>query len=79
VPKINASLLLHYAGLGTRINAGIPDYEEALKKNKVDYKLYIYENINHAFHNDTSEARYDEEAAKLAWQRTIDFFHEKLK
>lgn len=79
VPKINASLLLNYAGLDTRINAGIPDYEDALKKNKIDYQLYIYDNVNHAFHNDTSEARYNKEAATLAWQRTIDFFNEKLR
>lgn len=79
VPKIKASLLLHYAGLDERINAGIPGYEAALKKANVDYRLYMYENTQHAFHNNTAEARYDEAAAKLAWQRTIAFFKEKLK
>jgi carboxymethylenebutenolidase len=79
VPKIKASLLLHYAGLDQGINAGIPAYETALKQAKVDYTLYMYENTQHAFHNDTSSARYDEAAAKLAWQRTIAFFKEKLR
>lgn len=78
VPKIKASLLLHYAGLDERINAGIPAYEEALKANNVDYQLFIYDGVNHAFNNDTSPTRYDEAAAKLAWQRTIDFFRSKL-
>jgi carboxymethylenebutenolidase len=64
--------------LDERVNAGIPAYEAALKKNNVDYELYIYEGANHAFHNDTSEARYKEDAAKLAWQRTMDFFKKHL-
>lgn len=79
VKKIQASLLLHYAGLDSRINAGIPAFEEALKKTNVKYTLYMYEGVNHAFHNDTVPTRYDESAAKLAWQRTIAFFNEKLK
>lgn len=79
VPKIKASLMLHYGGLDERINAGIPKYEEALKANHIDYKIYIYENVNHAFNNDTSPTRYNEAAAKLAWQRTIDLFKLKLK
>ncbi len=78
VPKIKASLLLHYAGLDTRVNAGWPAYEEELKKNKKEYQAYIYPDVNHGFHNDTTP-RYDEAAAKLAWQRTVDFFKEKLK
>lgn len=78
VPKIKASLMLHYAGLDERINAGIPAYEEALKANGVDYQLFVYEEVNHAFNNDTSPTRYDEEAAKLAWKRTVDFFRSKL-
>lgn len=78
VPKIKAALLLQYAGLDTRVNAGWPAYEEELKKNNKDYQAYIYPDTNHGFHNDTTP-RYDEEAAKLAWKRTIDFFKEKLK
>jgi carboxymethylenebutenolidase len=79
VPKMKASLLLHYAGIDERINSGIPAYEEALKKTKVDYKIYIYEGAQHAFNNDTNPARYNKEAAQLAWQRTISFLKEKLK
>ena len=79
VPKINAALQLHYGGLDERVNAGIPAFEEALKKNNKPYELYIYEGANHAFHNDTSPTRYNEAAAKLAWQRTIDFFRKQLK
>ena len=79
VPKIKASVMLHYGGLDERINAGIPAYEEALKKNHVDYQVFIYEGVNHAFNNDTSPTRYNEAAAKLAWQRTIDLFKTKLK
>jgi len=79
VPKINAALQLHYGGLDERINAGIPAFEEALKKNNKPYELYIYEGANHAFHNDTSPTRYNEAAAKLAWQRTIDFFRKNLR
>jgi len=78
VPKIKASLMLHYGGLDERINAGIPAYEQALKENKVDYKIYIYDGVNHAFNNNTSPTRYNEAAAKLAWQRTIDLFKRKL-
>jgi carboxymethylenebutenolidase len=78
VPKIKAAVQLHYGGLDERINAGIPAYEEALKKNSVPYELYIYEGVNHAFHNDTAPTRYNEAAAKLAWRRTIEFFEKKL-
>jgi carboxymethylenebutenolidase len=78
VPKIKAAILLHYASLDTRINEGKQAYEEALKANKINYESYMYENVNHAFHNDTSAARYNEAAAKLAWQRTLDFFKKYL-
>jgi len=78
VPKIKAPLLLHYAALDTRVNAGWPAYEAALKANNKVYTAYIYENVNHGFHNDTTP-RYDKAAAELAWKRTIDFFTEKLK
>ncbi|MCU0387110.1 MAG: dienelactone hydrolase family protein [Chitinophagaceae bacterium] len=78
VPKIKASLQLHYAGNDTRINEGIPAYEEALKAANVTYELYMYEGVDHAFHNDTSAARYNEAAAKLAWGRTMDFFKKHL-
>jgi carboxymethylenebutenolidase len=71
-------LLLHYAGLDERINAGIPEYEQALKEAGVNYTIYMYEGVNHAFHNDTSEARYDPAAAQLAWSRTIEFFKKNL-
>jgi len=77
VAKIKAPLLLHYAGLDKRINAGWPDYEKALKAHNKEYTAHIYPEVNHGFHNDTT-ARYDEAAAKLAWQRTIDFFNQKL-
>ncbi len=77
VPKIKAPLLIHYAGLDTRVNEGWPAYEAALKKNKKEYKAYIYPDVNHGFHNDTTP-RFDKAAAELAWQRTIDFFREKL-
>ncbi len=79
VPKIKAALLLHYAGLDEGINKGIPAYEEALKKASIDYRIYMYAGANHAFNNDTNPARYDRDAAQLAWQRTISFLKEKLK
>lgn len=79
VAKIKAAVQLHYGGLDERVNAGIPAYEEALKKNNVPYELYVYEGAQHAFHNDTAPTRYNETAAKLAWQRTIDFFNKYLK
>ena len=77
VPKIEAPLLLHYAGLDKRINKGWPAYEAALKANGKEYTAHIYPGVNHAFHNDTTP-RYDEAAAELAWTRTIDFFKAKL-
>jgi carboxymethylenebutenolidase len=78
VPKITAALQLHYAALDERVNAGIPAFEEALKKNNKTYELHNYEGVNHAFHNNTSAARYNEAAAKLAWERTIAFFNKYL-
>ena len=78
VTKIKAAVQLHYGSLDERINAGIPAYEEALKKNNIPYEIYIYEGANHAFHNDTAPTRYNEAAAKLAWQRTIEFFGKYL-
>jgi carboxymethylenebutenolidase len=78
VPKIKASLQLHYGELDRRINAGRAAYEEALKAADVKYTPYIYEGANHGFHNDTTP-RYDETAAKLAEKRTIDFFNETLR
>ena len=78
VPKINAAVQLHYAGTDERINAGTPAYEEALKKAGVKYELYSYEGTQHAFHNDTAPTRYNEAAAKLAWERTLAFFQKNL-
>ncbi len=78
VPKIKAKLMLHYAGLDERINAGIPAYENALKSNQLDYQLFIYEGAQHAFNNDSSPARYQKEPADLAWSRTINFFKKYL-
>jgi len=77
VPKIHAPLMLHYASLDTRITGGWPAYEAALKANGKKYQAFIYEGANHGFHNNTTP-RYDEAAADLAWQRTIDFFKENL-
>lgn len=77
VPKIKAPLLLHYAELDTRVNEGWPDYENALKEYKKEYKAYLYAKANHGFHNDTTP-RYNKAAAELAWQRTIEFFNEQL-
>ena len=78
VPKIKAAVLLHYGGLDQRINAGIPAYEAALKAAGTKYELYVYEGANHAFNNDTSPARYNPEVARLAWDRTLKLFREKL-
>jgi carboxymethylenebutenolidase len=78
VPKIKAAVQLHYGSLDDRIDAGIPSYEEALKKAGISYELYMYEGANHAFHNDTAPTRYNEAAAKLAWQRTLEFWGKYL-
>jgi carboxymethylenebutenolidase len=79
VPKIKAAVQLHFAGLDERVNAGLPAYEEALKKAGVKHEVYMYPDVQHAFHNDTSAARYNEAAAKLAWGRTLAFFNQHLK
>ncbi|RWK10185.1 dienelactone hydrolase family protein [Mesorhizobium sp.] len=78
VPKIKAALLLHYAGLDERIDAGIDAYKKALDAAHVEYTVYVYEGVNHAFNNDSSAARYDKKAADLAWGRTVAFLKEKL-
>ncbi|MHA4895309.1 dienelactone hydrolase family protein [Pedobacter sp. PWIIR3] len=78
VSKIKASVMMHYGGLDDRINAGIPAYEQALKEHHIDYKIFIYDNVNHAFNNDTSPTRYNEAAAKLAWERTVGLFKKVL-
>ena len=76
--KIKAPLMLHYAGNDQGINAGIPAFEEALKANNKTYTKYVYEGTQHGFHNDTTP-RYDEAAAKLAWQRTLEFFNKNVR
>lgn len=76
--KISSPIMLHFAGLDTRVNEGWPAYESILKKNSVEYTAYFYEGVNHGFHNNTTP-RYDEKSAMLSWKRTIDFFKEKLK
>lgn len=78
VPRIKAAIMLHYGGLDERINAGIPAYEMALKAAGIAHEVYVYVGANHAFNNDTSPARYNAEAAKLAWTRTLRLFKEKL-
>jgi carboxymethylenebutenolidase len=78
VPKIKAALMLHYAGLDERVNAGIPAYEAALKQSGKTYEIHLYEGANHAFNNDTNAARYDKGAADLAWSRTVAFFKKQL-
>jgi carboxymethylenebutenolidase len=79
VPRIQAALQLHYAENDTRINEGIPAFETALKEAGKTYELYMYKGVDHAFHNDTSAARYNEAAAKLAWGRTIAFLQKHLE
>jgi carboxymethylenebutenolidase len=76
--NIKAPLLLQYAELDTRVNAGLPAFEVVLKANKINYEVYIYPNVNHGFHNNTTP-RYDEAAATLSWNRTIEFFNDNLK
>ncbi len=78
VPAIKAHLLLHYAGLDDRINAGIPAFQKALDEAGVPYEIFTYDGVNHAFNNDTSAARYDKAAADLAWSRTFAFFKQTL-
>jgi carboxymethylenebutenolidase len=78
VPDIQAPLLIQYAGLDERVNAGWPEYQKALDANGKSYTMHMYEGVNHGFHNDTTP-RYDEEAARLAQDRTIAFFNEHLR
>ncbi|MFC3533077.1 dienelactone hydrolase family protein [Vogesella facilis] len=78
VGRIQAPLLLHHAGLDERINAGIPAFEAAMQAAGKRYTLYLYPGVNHAFNNDTNTARYDQGAANLAWQRTLDFLQQQL-
>jgi carboxymethylenebutenolidase len=78
VPKIKAPLLVHYAGLDTRINAGRPAFEAALKARAIPHEMHVYEGANHGFHNDTTP-RFDEAAAKLAWERTLAWFNRYLR
>ncbi|MBM3291788.1 dienelactone hydrolase family protein [Candidatus Bathyarchaeota archaeon] len=77
VPKIKAAMLIHYASDDARINEGIPAFEAALKQSKIEYKIHMYEGAKHAFFNDTGQ-QYNEAAAKLAWERTLEFFKKKL-
>jgi len=77
VAKIEAPLLIHYAGLDTRVNEGWPAFEKALKASGKTYEAFTYPDVNHGFHNDTTP-RYDKKAAELAWERTIAFFKKNL-
>ena len=79
IRRIKAPVMAHFAGNDPGINAGIPAFEEELKKNNKEYQIFIYEGANHSFNNDSNPERYNEEAAKLAWGRTVGFFKEKLK
>jgi len=79
VPKIKAPIMAHYAENDERINAGIEKFEEALKQNNKEYQIFKYPGTGHAFNNDSNPARYNAEAAKLAWSRTVEFFKQKLK
>jgi carboxymethylenebutenolidase len=79
VPKITAPLCLQYAGLDTRINEGIDAYVAALEAHKKLFEIHIYDGVNHAFNNDTNEARYDKAAADLAWSRTVAFLKKHLE
>jgi len=79
VPKIKTKLMLHYAGMDERVNAGIPAYEAALKASGKDYQLFIYDGVQHAFNNDTGGERYNADAAKLAWGRTLELFNKTIK
>jgi carboxymethylenebutenolidase len=78
VSAIKAKVMAHYGGLDERVNAGIPEFEAALKAAGTDYQIFIYDGANHAFNNDTSAARYSKEASDLAWSRTVGLFKEVL-
>ena len=77
-PRISARMLLHYAGFDSRINRGAPGYKQALDAAGIDYATYTYDNVNHDFHDDTNAARYNREAAELAWSRTVAFLKQSL-
>jgi carboxymethylenebutenolidase len=79
VPLIKAPVMAHYAENDQGINAGIPAFEEALKKSGIEYRIYTYPGTSHGFNNDTNPERYNAEAARLAWGRTVEFFKSKLK
>ena len=78
VARINAAVLVHHGEMDTRLVQAWPEYEAALKANNIRYEGYVYPNAQHGFHNDTTP-RYDEAAAKLAWQRTLDWFNRYLR
>lgn len=79
VPNIKSAVQLHYGEMDERVNAGIPAYETALKSAGVQYELYVYKGAQHAFHNDTAPTRYNAEAARLAWERTLRLFQDRLR
>lgn len=79
VPRIKAALMLHYGEMDERVNAGIPAFEAALQAAGTQYELYIYQGAQHAFNNDSAPTRYNPEAARLAWERTVNLFKDKLK
>ncbi len=79
VARIKAPLMAHYAENDQGINAGIAGFEAALKANNKEYQIFMYEGTSHAFNNDSNPDRYNEKAARLAWERTTNFFREKLK
>jgi carboxymethylenebutenolidase len=78
VPRIQTPLMLHYASLDDRINAGIAAYRTALEANGKSFEIHMYEGANHAFNNDTNPARFNADAAKLAFERTVAFFRRHL-
>ncbi len=79
VPNIKAKMLLHYAGLDKRVNETMGPYEEAMKKARVKYEIFVYDNVNHGFNNDTAKERYADAASKLAWSRTTEFLKTVLR
>ena len=79
IARVDAPLMMHYAGNDERVNASIPEFRTRLDEYEVAYSLHMYPDTGHGFHNDTSQARYDKEAAQLSWQRTINFFDHYLK
>ena len=77
--RIHVPLLLNYAGLDKRINDAVPAFEQTLKTAGVRYELHMYDDVDHAFHNDTNAARYNAAAAALAWKRTTEFLSRELR